>query len=1033
MSDFRFTEAELEETALEWLEEVGYSTVSGSKFEPEQELSSRSSYSDVILVDHLRNALVNVNPSLTIEVIDDAIRQISTLSHPDLMTMNRSFHQFITDGIDVETREGTRNTTKKVWLFDFDHPENNEFLAVNQFVIREGETEKRPDVILFVNGLPLVVLELKNATNENVGTSDAYNQLQTYKSSISNLFKFNEMMIISDGFNAKAGTISSNEERFMVWRTIDGKNETNTSNTQLEVMIKGMLKPEVLLDLIRHFILFKDDGKQTIKILAAYHQYHAVNRAVDETVRASATDGDQKIGVVWHTQGSGKSLSMVFYSGKLIQRLNNPTIVVLTDRNDLDDQLFLTFSQSSELLRQTPKQAENRDDLKQLLSVQAGGIVFTTMQKFSADEGTTMSTLTDRRNVIVMADEAHRSQYGFSGKLSQQGNEDFVMKYGYAKYLRDALPNASYIGFTGTPIASTDKSTRAVFGNYVDVYDMTQAVQDGSTVKIFYESRIIPLELPQGLSLDDQVSEIMEDQEEYVVSKSKSKWTRLEAVSGSQSRLETLARDFVNHFETRQEASFGKSMIVSMSRRIAIDLYKEIVKLRPEWHSDDDDKGKIKIVMTGSSSDPESWQPFIGNKARREKLANRMKDNDDPLQIVIVRDMWLTGFDVPAMNTMYIDKPMRGHNLMQAIARVNRVFKDKEGGLIVDYIGIADSLKEALQEYTPSDQEQAGVDVAEAVNVMMEKYDLITELLYGVDYDDFNSEKASVKMKTLNNTMDYVLGLGKVETKRYKDLVTEISKAYALCATEEEAQEINAEIAFFKAVKVALMKLDITGTKPTQQQVDEQLKQLISKSVVAEKEVVDIYASLGLEKPDLSILSDEFLAEVRALPQKNVAVTLLDRLLRGKVKSIQRTNLMQSKKFSEMLDASINKYNKRTIETSKVIEELIDMAKEMNDAMKRGEDLGLSKDEIAFYDALADHETAKEVLGDDELKAIAHELTKTIKENMSVDWNVKDSTRAQMRVAVRRLLKKYGYPPDLQKMAVERIVEQAELMASGLS
>lgn len=1033
MSDFRFTEAELEETALEWLEEVGYLTVSGSHFDPEQELSSRSSYSDVVLVDHLRNGLVNVNPNLSTEVIDDAIRQISTLSHPDLMTMNRSFHQFITDGIDVETREGTRNTTKKVWLFDFDHPENNEFLAVNQFVIREGETEKRPDVILFVNGLPLVVLELKNATNENVGTSDAYNQLQTYKSSISNLFKFNEMMIISDGFNAKAGTISSNEERFMVWRTIDGKNETNTSNTQLEVMIKGMLKPEVLLDLIRHFILFKDDGNQTIKILAAYHQYHAVNRAVDETVRASATDGDQKIGVVWHTQGSGKSLSMVFYSGKLIQRLNNPTIVVLTDRNDLDDQLFLTFSQSSELLRQTPKQAENRDDLKELLSVKAGGIVFTTMQKFSADEGTTMSTLTERRNVIVMADEAHRSQYGFSGRLTQQGDEDFVMKYGYAKYLRDALPNASYIGFTGTPIASTDKSTKAVFGNYIDVYDMTQAVQDGSTVKIFYESRIIPLALPEGLNLDEHVAEIMEDQEEYVVSKSKSKWTRLEAVSGAQSRLATLAKDFVNHFETRQKASFGKSMIVTMSRRIAIDLYQEIIKIRPEWHSDDDDKGKIKIVMTGSSSDPESWQPFIGNKARREKLASRMKDNQDPLQIVIVRDMWLTGFDVPSMNTMYIDKPMRGHNLMQAIARVNRVFKDKEGGLIVDYIGIADSLKEALQEYTPSDQEQAGVDVHEAVNVMLEKYDLITEMLYGVDYDEFNNDKASVKMKTLNNTMDYVLGLGETETKRFKDLVTEISKAYALCATEEEAQAINAEIAFFKAVKVALMKLDITGTKATQQQVDEQLKQLISKSVVAENEVIDIYESLGLENPDLSVLSDEFLAEVRALPQKNVAVKLLDRLLRGKVKSIQRTNLVQSKKFSEMLDDSINKYNKRTIETSKVIEELIDMAKEMNQAMKRGENLGLSRDEIAFYDALADHETAKEVLGDDELKAIAHELTKTIKENMSVDWNVKESTRAQMRVSVRRLLKKYGYPPDLQKMAVDRIVEQAELMASGLS
>ncbi|MEG0121517.1 type I restriction endonuclease subunit R, partial [Enterococcus sp.] len=645
--------------------------------------------------------------------------------------------------------------------------------------------------------------------------------------------------------------------------------------------------------------------------------------------------------------------------------------------------------------------------------------------------GVKMATLTDRRNVIVMADEAHRSQYGFSGKLTQAEDNEYVMKYGYAKYLRDALPNASYIGFTGTPIASTDKSTRAVFGDYVDVYDMTQAVADGATVKIYYESRIIPLKLPEGTDLDPMVDEIMEEQEDYVVSKSKSKWSRLEAVAGAQSRLETLAKDFVEHFEERQKASFGKSMIVTMSRRIAIDLYKEIVKLRPNWHSDDDDKGRIKIVMTGSSSDPENWQPFIGNKARREKLANRMKDNDDPLQIVIVRDMWLTGFDVPAMNTMYLDKQMKGHNLMQAIARVNRVFKDKEGGLIVDYIGIADSLKEALQEYTPSDQEQAGVDVAAAVNVMLEKYDLITELLYGTNYESFNSEKASVKMKTLNNTMDYILGLGKKQTKLFKDLVTELSKAFALCATEEAAQEINAEVAFFKAVKVALMKLDITGSKPTQKQVDEQLKQLLSKSVVAEG-VVDIYESLGLEKPDLSILSDEFLAEVRALPQKNVAVILLERLLRGKVKSIQRTNLVQSRKFTEMLNGSIDKYNKRTIETSKVIEELIQMAKEMSEAVQRGEDLGLSRDEIAFYDALADHETAKEVLGDDTLKAIAHELTVAIKNNMGVDWSVRESARAKMRVTVRRLLKKYGYPPDLQKMAVDKIVQQAELMASTL-
>lgn len=1030
--DYTFTEDNLEEASLEWLEEMGYEIGEGSAFAPDGVNAEREAYQDVVLVNRLRFALQRIN-DVSDDVIEEAIQKITIPQHPQLIVNNRSFHKMITDGVDIVTREGDQNVTKKVWLFDFQTPSNNDFLAVNQFTVIEGNNNKRPDVALFVNGLPLVIFELKSSSNENVGTTEAYNQLQTYKQAIPSLFHFNEFMVISDGWNAKVGTLSSNEERFMTWRTTDGTGEAETFEPQLEVLIKGMCRPDVLLNLVRHFILFQDDGQQLIKILAAYHQYYAVEKAVSQTQRATSTVGDQRIGVIWHTQGSGKSLSMVFYSGQLIQKLNNPTIVVVTDRNDLDDQLFQTFSDSSELLRQTPKQANSREEMRELLSVQSGGVIFTTMQKFApeADEKE-MPLLTDRSNVIVMADEAHRSQYGFSGKMNYIKNED-AMKYGYAKYLRDALPNASYIGFTGTPVSSADKNTEAVFGHYIDVYDMTQSVKDGATVKIYYESRIIPLDLPADVQLDEVIEELVEEEAEEYQVKAKQKWSRLEAVSGANSRLKTLAKDFVEHFETRQKAMFGKSMIVAMSRRIAIELYKEIIALRPEWHSDDDDKGIIKIVMTGSSSDPVDWQPFIGNKARRERLAKRMKDTEDPLKIVIVRDMWLTGFDVPALNTMYIDKPMQGHNLMQAIARVNRVFKDKPGGLIVDYIGIADKLKEALQEYTADDRKQAGVDTQVAVDVMLEKYDLIQEMLYTHDYSRFQDDKQSVRFRVLNETVDFILGLGKEERKRFLDLVTEISKAYALCAMEEDAKSLNAEISFFKAVKAGLLKIVQPGTKSkyTKTEIESRIQQMVSQSIISE-EVVDIYDSLGLENPDISILSDEFLADVRALPQKNIAVQLLERLLKGKVRSVMKTNVVQSKKFSEMLQASIHKYNKRSIQASKVIEELIELAKEMQQATARGETLGLTNDEVAFYDALADHETAKEVMGDDKLRAIAHELAVSIKENMTVDWHKKDSARAKMRVTVRRLLKKYGYPPDLAKMAVETVVKQAELMAETI-
>ncbi|RFB70265.1 type I restriction endonuclease subunit R [Bacillus sp. AW] len=1026
---FKYNESELEIAALEWLEEMDYEIVEGPDIAPGGDCAERESFHDVVLVDRLRDSLKRINPILDQKVIEEAVQKIIANASPNIVLNNKQFHKFVTDGIEIQI-QGTDgyNPTVSVYVFDFEDPKNNDFMAVNQFTVIEGQANKRPDIIVFVNGLPLVVIELKNATNEDIDITDAYNQLQTYKHAIPTLFRYNAFLIASDGINARVGSLTANEERFMKWRTVEGETLASPADPQLEVMIKGMLEHSRLLDVVRNFILFQSDGVDTFKILAAYHQYHAVNKAVEKAKIATAQDGDHKIGVVWHTQGSGKSLSMVFYAGKLIKAMNNPTLVVLTDRNDLDDQLYKTFSMSKDILRQTPSQAESRDSLRELLSVESGGIVFTTLQKFAPDEETgEMPCLVDRTNVIVMADEAHRSQYGFSATVTKDN-----MKYGFAKYVRDALPNASFIGFTGTPVEASDKNTPAVFGDYIDIYDMSQAVEDGATVKIFYESRVIPLELPEGLSIDDDYEDITEDQEISVKEKLKSKWSRLEAIAGAGSRVEKMAQDIVHHYEERQQAMFGKSMIVVMSRRIAIDLYKEIVKLRPDWHSDDDDKGVIKIVMTGSSSDPVEWQPFIGNKKRREFLARRMKDNDDPLKIVIVRDMWLTGFDVPAMNTMYIDKPMKSHNLMQAIARVNRVFKDKPGGLVVDYIGIADNLKEALKQYTDSDRKTAGVDTSLAVDLMLEKHQLVLEMLYGHDYSGYKSEKSSQRIKAIVNTMDYVIGLGEDEKKRFLNTVTELAKAYALCATTPEAEELNDEIGFFKAVKASIVKTIGDGSKKkTASQMDAQINQLISKSVISEN-VVDIYKELGLENPDISILSDQFLADVRALPQKNLAVELLNRLLNGKVKNVQRSNIIQARKFSEMLQNSLNKYNKRTIETSKVIEELIELAKEMDAAYKRGEQTGMVKEEIAFYDALASHETAEQVLGDNTLKIIAHELTRSIKENMSIDWNLRESARAKMRITVKRLLKKYGYPPDLQEDAIEIVIEQAERMSEQL-
>lgn len=1037
--NFQFNEVDLEQVALEWLELLGYNYKKGSEISVTGLTSERKSDKDVVLHERLEKALKNINSDIHPHFIEKAIHELTLEKSPNLLENNLTFHENLINGIEIEDYDDEgQSIVEIVKIVDFEHPQNNDFLAINQLTVVNGDYTKRPDIVLFINGLPIVVIELKNSTNETVGVEDGYHQLETYKMRIPQLFTFNEVLVTSDGINTKAGSLTANYDRFMTWRSKDGETESSSSLASLDVLIHGMLNPETLLDLIRYFVLFQDDGKGHIsKILAAYHQYYAVNKAVDRALLASSGQGDGKGGVIWHTQGSGKSLTMVFFSGKLIQMLNNPTLVVVTDRNDLDNQLYSTFVKSKGrsgkgLLRQTPKQAETRKELKSLLSVESGGIVFTTMQKFEPEQNeTTMAALTERKNVIVMADEAHRTQYGFNAKYDDKGKG---IKYGYAKYLRDALPNATFVGFTGTPVASTDKNTQMVFGNYIDVYDMTQAVADGSTVKIYYESRVIPLNLPQNLDLDEAYNDITEDQEENVKQRLKSKWSRIEALAGAKPRIESLAKDIIQHFETRQQAMKGKGMIVTMSRRIAVDLYDEIIRLKPEWHSNDDDKGVIKVVMTGSSSDPASFQRHIGPKKRRNVLEKRMKDVDDELQLVIVRDMWLTGFDVPSMHTMYIDKPMKGHNLMQAIARVNRVFKDKPGGLIVDYVGIAESLKEALKEYTESDQAQTAIDTDKAVELMLLKYDVIQDMLYNLDYSKFNSDKKSERYYTISNTMDYVIGLGEDERQRFIKTVTELGKAFALCATEPTAQELNDEIAFFKAVKAGLVKLlqppKEGKTRKTPAEVEAEINQLVSQSVVTE-DVIDVYQTLGLEQPDLSILSDDFLKDVEGLKQKNVAVELLNRLLKGQVKSLMKTNATVSKRFSEMLGNSINKYNSRSIETSKVIEELIQLAKDIKQEQQRGNELGLNSDEIAFYDALVSHETAKKAMEDKELRAIAHELTKTVKENMGVDWSKRDSAKAKMRVAVRRLLKKYGYPPDLQKMAVEQVVEQAELMASN--
>ena len=1029
-----FAESHVEEAALEWFGELGYEVRGGPDISPGGVSPERTSYTDVVLAGRLKSAVGRLNPLVPASAQEEAVRKLLRRESPLLVEENKAFHQMLVDGVEVEyaDREG-RIIGTLVRTVDWDHVESNDFLVVNQFTVRDGDHQRRPDVVVFVNGLPLAVIELKSASDENATIAGAFNQLQTYKHELPALFVSNELLVASDGMLARVGSLTADFSRFVPWKTMDGRELAKAGTPELQVVIRGLFERTRLLKFVRHFVLFENEGTVTRKVIAAYHQFHAVESAVGSTVTASRPEGNQRVGVVWHTQGSGKSLTMVFYAGRMVLEpaMENPTLVVLTDRNDLDDQLYGTFSRCSQLLRQTPQRAATRAELRSLLKVASGGVVFTTIQKFSPseEEGTEFPMLSDRRNIVVIADEAHRSQYGFEARLEQKTGE---LSYGFAKYLRDGLPNASFIGFTGTPIDLTDKSTKQVFGDYIDVYDIQQAVEDGATVRIYYESRLAKLELNEDEKprIDEQMEEVTEGEEEASKEKLKRKWAALEAVVGADKRLALIARDLVEHFEHRQEAMDGKALVVCMSRRICVALFEETIKLKPEWDDRDDAKGAIKVVMTGSAADRGPWQRHIRSKQGRENIALRFKDEDDPLKVVLVRDMWLTGFDVPSLHTMYVDKPMHGHGLMQAIARVNRVFKDKQGGLVVDYLGLAEELRSALATYTQSGGRGRPAEdiMAEALATMLEKYEVVCDLYHGFDWGGFKGGSGAQRLAIVGEALEHVLALedGK---NRYLKSVNELTLAYSLVSATDEAISIRDELAFFQAVRACLAKRG-SGSGKTGDDLDHAVRQILSRALVSD-EVVDIFAVAGLEKPDISILSDEFLAEVKQLPQRNLAVELLQRLLNDEVKAGSKRNVVQSRGFLEMLERTLAKYHNRSIETAQVIEELIALAKKMQAARERGVSLGLSDDEIAFYDALSTNESAVEVLGDEQLRIIAREVVKTLRANVTVDWTIKDSVRARLRVLVRQILRKYGYPPDLQSAAVSTVIMQAEALAEG--
>ncbi len=1035
-----FTESVVEDATLGWLESLGYTVLHGPDIAAVEPAAERSdpNYRDVVLEGRLRQSLARLNPDLPAEALEDTYRKLTRTDAPTLLERNRAVYRMLVDGAPVQTRnkDGSFSWVQARFI-DFDKPDNNDWLAVNQFTVAEGQHTRRPDVVLFVNGLPLAVIELKNPADENATIWSAWQQFQTYQTQIPVLFATNAALVVSDGMEARIGAVGAGKEWFKPWRTITGREDAPSKFTELQVVLEGAFEKRRFLDLLRYFIVFEDDGSgRIIKKMAGYHQFHAVNVAVEETLRAAQLStrdeqgrweaglkpggdpGDRRVGVVWHTQGSGKSLTMAFYAGRVILHpaMENPTIVVITDRNDLDDQLFGTFASCKELLRQPPVQASDRADLREKLKVASGGVVFTTIQKFFPEEkGDRHPVLSARRNIVVMADEAHRSQY------------DFID--GYARHMRDALPHASFIGFTGTPIEKSDANTRAVFGDYISVYDIQRAVTDGATVPIYYESRLAKLELKEAErpKIDPQFEEATEGEEVERKEKLKSKWAQLEAVVGSENRIQLIARDLVDHFENRLATLEGKAMVVCMSRRICVDLYSAIARLRTDWAHESDEKGSMKVIMTGSATDPLEWQQHIRNKKRREDMALRFRTAKDPFRLVIVRDMWLTGFDAPSLHTMYVDKPMRGHGLMQAIARVNRVFKDKPGGLVVDYLGLADELKKALATYTESGGTgKTALDQAEAVAVMIEKYEVCLGLFHGFDWSKWVSGTPQERLSLLPAGQEHILAQEDGKNRLLR-AVTELSQAFALAVPHEEALSIRDDVGFFQAVRAVLAK-SMPGERKTDEELEHAIRQIISKAVVSD-EVIDIFAAAGLKKPNISILDDEFLAEVRGMPQRNLAVELLQKLLKGEIKNRARRNVVQARSFADLLEQAVRKYQNRAIETAQVIEELIQLAKEMRAATKRGEDLKLTEDELAFYDALEVNDSAVKVLGEPTLVHIARELVETVKKNVAIDWTVRENVRAQLRVIVKRILRKYGYPPDKQEKATQTVLEQAALLS----
>ena len=1036
-----FIESVVEEAALAWLGALGYTVLHGPDIAVGQSAAERSdpNYRDVVLEGRLRQALKRLNADLPPEALEDAYRKLTRVDAPSLVERNRGMHRMLVEGVTVEYRRKDASIAgAQARVIDFEVAANNDWLAVNQFTVSEGQHTRRPDVVVFVNGVPLAVIELKNSAAENATIWSAFQQLQTYQAQVPALFAANAVLVASDGVQARTGSLGAGKEWFKPWRTISGREDAPAHQPELQVMLEGMFEKKRFLDLLRYFIVFEDAGAGKLtKKMAGYHQFHAVNVAVEETLRATQSvaaeprgrynagqrpggePGDRRVGVVWHTQGAGKSLTMAFYAGRVILHpaMANPTLVVLTDRNDLDDQLYGTFARCRDLLRQPPVQAADRADLRAKLAVASGGVVFTTIQKFFPEErGDRHPVLSNRRNIVVIADEAHRSQY------------DFID--GFARHMRDALPHASFVGFTGTPIEKADANTRAVFGDYISVYDIQRAVFDGATVPIYYESRLAKLELKasERPKIDPEFEEATEGEEVERKEKLKSKWAQLEAVVGSENRIKLIARDLVEHFESRLAVMEGKAMVVVMSRRIAVELYGELALLRPEWALEDDAAGVLKVVMTGSASDPLDWQLHIRNKPRRETLANRFRDPKDPFRIVIVRDMWLTGFDAPSLHTMYVDKPMRGHGLMQAIARVNRVFRDKPGGLVVDYLGLADELKQALATYTEAGGKgDTALDQAEAVALMLEKYEVCRGLFHGFDWSRWTSGTPQDRLSLLPAAQEHVLKQedGKARLLR---AVTELSQAFALAVPHAEALRIRDDVAFFQAVRAVLAK-SISGERKTDEELDLAIRQIISRAVVSD-EVIDIFAAAGLKKPDISILSDEFLAEVRGMPHRNLAVELLQKLLKGEIRTRAKRNVVQSRSFADLLEQSVRKYQNRAIETAQVIEELIQLAKDMRAAAARGEELGLSDEELAFYDALETNDSAVKVLGDETLRTIARELVETVRKNVKIDWTVREDVRAQLRVLVKRILRKYGYPPDKQEKATQTVLEQAALLSA---